>query len=75
MRVIYGSLPVSKAPHLHAGPYGTRSPALKVAQVHIVSQLPLQRARLQLFIGEILGFMAHYKFDRQLFGETPGRQT
>ena len=42
MRVIYGSVTVSEAPHLHAGPCGARVPAPKVAQVHVVSQLPLQ---------------------------------
>jgi len=45
-------------------------PALEVAQVHVVSQLPLQRARSQFSIGEILRLMAHHRFNRQLFGET-----
>jgi len=71
IRVIHGSLPVSRAPHLHAGPCGIRVPALEVAQVHAVSQLPLQTARFQFSIGEILRFMAHHRFDHQLFGETP----
>jgi len=72
-RFIHGSVPVSRAPHLHAGPCGARMPALEVAQVHVVSQLPLQRARFQFSIGEILRFTAHHRFDRQLFGKTPGR--
>ena len=72
IRVIYGSVAASKAPHLHAGPYGSRVPALKVAQMHVVSQLPLPRARFQFSIGEILRLMAHHRFDRQLFGETAG---
>ena len=50
-------------------------PALKVAQVHVVSQLPPQRARFELSAGEILRFVAHYRHDRQLFGETPARST
>ena len=69
-RVIYGSGAVSKAPHLHAGPYGARVPALEVAQMHVVSQLPLQRPRFQLSIGRILHFKAHHRFDRKVFGET-----
>ena len=40
IRVIHGSVPVSRAPHLHAGPCGARVPALEVAQVHVVSQPP-----------------------------------
>ena len=48
-------------------------PALEVAQMHVVSQLPLQRARFQFSIGEILRLMAHHRFDRQLFGDTPGK--
>ena len=46
-------------------------PAPKVAQMHVVSQLPLQRARFQLSIGEILRFVAHHRLDRQIFGESP----
>ena len=38
--------------------------------MHVVSQPPLQRARLQLSIAEILHFTAHHRFERQLFGET-----
>ncbi len=45
IRIIYGNVAASKAPHLHAGPGGSHVPALKVAQMHVVSQLPLQRAR------------------------------
>ena len=74
-RVIYGSVTVSNAPHLNAGPYGALVPAPQVAQVHVVSQLPLQRARFQLPITVILHLMAHYRFDRQIFGGTPGKQT
>jgi hypothetical protein len=64
IRVIYGSVTVSKASHLHADPCGSRVPAPKVAQMHVVSQLPLQRARFQLSSGEMLLSMAHYRFDR-----------
>ena len=73
IRIIYGSVAVSKVPHLHAGPCGARVPALMVAQVHVVSQLPLQRARFQLPITVILRLMAHYRFDRQILGETLGK--
>ncbi len=73
IRVIHGSVPVSKAPHLHAGPCGARMPALEIVQVHVVSQPPLQRARFQFSIVEILRFMAHHRFNRQLFVKTPGR--
>ena len=71
IRVIHGSVPVSRAPHLHAGPCWARVPAPEVAQVHVVSQLPLQSPRFQFSIGEILRLMAHHRYDRQLFGETP----
>ena len=64
IRVIYGSLAASNTPHLHAGPYGSRVPAPKVAQMHVVSQLPLLRARFQLSIAEIPRLTGHYRFDR-----------
>ena len=64
IRVIYGSVAVSKAPHLHASPYEARVPAPKVAQMHVVSQLPLQRARFQLSSGEMPRSTAHRRFDR-----------
>ena len=39
--------------------------------VHVVSQLSLLEARFQLSSGEILRFVAHHRFDRQLCGESP----
>jgi hypothetical protein len=42
IRVIYGRFAAGKAPHLHAGPCGSGVLAPKVAQMHVVSQLPRQ---------------------------------
>jgi len=48
-------------------------PAVEVAQVHVVSQLPLQNLDVQFLICEILGFSILSSCHRQLFGGTPGK--
>jgi hypothetical protein len=40
--------------------------------VHVVSRLHLQKAPFQLSITVIIHSMAHYRLDRQIFGENPG---
>ena len=63
IRFIYGSAAGSKAPHLHAGHHGAHVPALKVAQMHVVSQLPLPDAKRVPpwpgFLGELLAREPH----------------
>jgi len=56
-RAIYGSVAAEKAPRLHAHPCQARLSAIKVAQVHVVSQLPLQNLAVHFSIWEILGFI------------------
>jgi len=75
IRAIYGSVAVEKAPHLHADPCQTRVVAAKVAQVHVVSQLPLQNLDAHFSICEILGFINLHSCHRQLFGVTPGKRS
>ena len=71
IRAIYGSVAVNKAPHLHAGPSGARVPALKVAQMHVVPQLPLQNPSVHFSIAQILGLIIRHSCHRGFFGETP----
>jgi len=73
IRAIYGSVAIENAPHLHADPCQTRMPAVEVAQVHVVSQLPLQNLGVHFLICEILGFIVLSNCHRQLFGGTPGK--
>ena len=75
IHAIYGSVAVEKAPHLHADPCQTRVPAVEVAQVHVVSHLPLQNLDVHFSICEILGFILLHSCHRQLFGGTPGKAT
>jgi len=70
IRAICGSVAVEKAPHLHADPCQARVPAVEVAQVHVVSQLPLQNLDVHFSIGETLRVIIPNSCDRQLFGGT-----
>ena len=60
---------VEKAPHLHADPCQARVPALEVAQVHVVSQLPLQNLDVHFSICEILKVIILHSCHRQFLGE------
>jgi len=71
-RAIYGSVAVEKAPHLHADPCQARVVAIEVAQVHVVSQLPLQNLDVHFMICEILRFIILHSCHCQLSGGTPG---
>jgi len=71
-RAIYGRVAAEKAPHLHADPCQTRVPAVEVAQVHVVSQLPLQNLDVPFSICKILRFIILHSCHRQLFGGTSG---
>jgi len=72
IRAIYGSVAVENAPHLHAGPCEARVPAVKVAQVHVVSQLPLQNLGVHFSICQVLELITLHSGHRQFFGGTPG---
>jgi len=72
IRAIYGSVAVGKAPHLHADPCQARVPAVDVAQVHVVTQLPLQNLDVHFSICKILRFIIVHSCHRQFFGGTSG---
>ena len=49
--------------------------AVEVAQVHVVSQLPLQNLDVHFSICQILGFIILHSCHRQFFGGTPGNSS
>ncbi len=75
IRAIHGSVAVEKAPHLHADPCQARVPAVEVAQVHVVSQLPLQNLGVHFSICQVLRLITLHSGHRQFFGGTPVETT
>jgi len=67
---IYGSVPVARAPDLHAGAYQVRAPGTEVAQMHFVSQLSLRGCRFHFSICAIFGLILPDGRHGHFLGET-----